>query len=156
MKSEGWQFCTHQNCCYRTSTAAWNTRWKYRSTTWKGCSWWRAHWKISCFPSASAFFIFSVTFIKLVQEKNVLNLSSGYRHFIWSLHRNPKQCHKVPGILAKIKPSGPCTLLFSNLFFHLMCQSKLLLQHGQNQPGWIYNASNCYGHIFVNRLETNR
>lgn len=90
------------------------------------------------------------------EKKKVLNLSSGYRHFIWSLHRNPKQCHKVPGKLAKIKPSGPCTLLFSNLFFHLMCQSKLLLQHGQNQPGWIYNASNCYGHIFVNCLETNR
>lgn len=41
-------------------------------------------------PSVSTFFIFSVTFTKLVQEKNVLNLSSGYRHFIWSLHRNPK------------------------------------------------------------------
>jgi len=34
--------------------------------------------------------MFNIAFIKLVQEKNVLNLSSGYRHFIWSLNRNPK------------------------------------------------------------------
>lgn len=84
------QICTLHCDCYRTTTAAQTPHWKYRSITRIGCFQWRVHQKISCFPSASTFFIFSLTFIKLVQEKNVLNLSSGYRHFIWSLHRNPK------------------------------------------------------------------
>lgn len=84
------QICTLQCYCYRTSTAAGATHWKSRGTTGKGCFYWRVHRKISCFPSANTVFFFGVTFIKLVQETDVLNLSSGYRHFIWSLHGNPK------------------------------------------------------------------
>lgn len=80
-------------------------------------------------------------------------VNADYRHFLWYLCHNPKQYHEAVRTLAKLKPSGLCTPPFSNLFFHVVCQLKLLLQRGQKRHGWIYNAAHCYRHTFENHVE---
>ena len=100
------------------------------------------------------YFSFSEVRIYMKMHTHTHTVNPDFRHFLWYLCCNPNQCHKVLRTLAKMKPSGLCTPLFSSLFFHVTCQLKLLLQHGQNQPGRIYNALCCYRHIFENHLQT--